>query len=53
MIYPNATYYIIKAEDLEKREGPTAMIFMIIGMVSTVGIICRVLGKRLGIKRKI
>jgi hypothetical protein len=50
--YPNATYYIIKAEDLEHREGPAATIFMTIGFFGTLAYFCRVLGKRMGIKRK-
>lgn len=53
MIYPNATYYIIKAEDLEQREGPIPTLFMIIGFLFLSGYTCRVLGKRLGIRKKI
>jgi len=53
MIYPNATYYIIKAEDLETREGPSATIFMAIGFIGSLAYICRVLGKRMGIRRKL
>jgi hypothetical protein len=52
MIYPNATFYIISAEDLERREGPAATIFMTIGFFVTLGYFCRVIGKRMGIKPK-
>jgi len=53
MIYPNATYYIVKAEDLEHREGVSGTLFMAIGFATVFVTLCRVMGKRMGIRKKI
>ena len=53
MIYPNATYYIVKAEDLEHREGVSGTMFMVIGFITVFGSVCRIMGKRMGIRKKI
>ena len=45
--------YLKEAKEIHHREGVAVTVFMMIGICSTMAYICRIVGYRMGVKRKV